>query len=179
MMQPDGGRTAYVIKKYLDAATSSDYVPIIRYAEVLLNQAEALGRTGNNALGLSLLDAVRNRSVAAADQYAAGSLTNNSLVQAILNERRIELIGEGFRWGDISRLATDATYAPVAGGGIPAKFNGQLSGQVMLASYVCGAGATGQAVKAIAYSSPLFLWPIPSSKTQTNHTLAQQQNPGY
>lgn len=100
-------------------------------------------------------------------------------MQAVLNERRIEFVGEGFRWGDISRLAKDATYAPIPGGGIPAKFNGQLSGQVVLSCYVCGAGATGQAVAAIAYTNPLFLWPIPSSETQTNSTLATQQNPGF
>ncbi len=182
MMQPDGGlRTAYVLKKYTDAVTSTDFAPIIRYAEVLLNQAEAQARTGNNTMALSLLNAVRNRSVAAADQYAAGSLSDNSLVQAILNERRIEFVGEGFRWGDISRLAKDAQFAPVPGGGIPAKYNGQLSGQVVLSRYSCGNPAllTGQAIPAVAYSSPLFLWPIPSSETQTNSVLLAQQNPGY
>ncbi|MFD1468328.1 RagB/SusD family nutrient uptake outer membrane protein [Hymenobacter caeli] len=182
MMQQDGGlRTAYVLKKYTDAVTSTDFAPIIRYAEVLLNQAEAQARTGNSAVALNLLNAVRNRSVATTDQYATGSLTGTGLVQAILNERRVELVGEGFRWGDISRLAKDTQYAPIAGGGIPAKFNGQLSGQVVLARYGCGntAQLTGQAIPAVAYSSPLFLWPIPSSETQTNPVLAAQQNPGY
>ncbi len=179
MMQPDGVRPTYVIKKYLDAATSTDYNPIIRYAEVLLNQAEALARTGNSVQALTLLNAVRNRSVAAADQYAAGALTGNALVQAILNERRIEFIGEGLRWGDISRLALDPTFAPVPGGGIPAKFNGQVGGQVTLARYSCGVGATGQSVAAVLYTNPLFLWPIPSTETQINPTLAAQQNPGY
>lgn len=179
MMQPDGVRPAYVIKKYLDAATSTDYNPIIRYAEVLLNQAEALARTGNSAQALILLNAVRNRSVATADQYATGALAGNALVQAILNERRIEFVGEGLRWGDISRLAPDANFAPVTGGGIPAKFNGQVGGQVTLARYSCGAGATGQSVAAVAYTNPLFLWPIPSTETQINPTLAAQQNPGY
>jgi len=180
MMQPDGSlRTGYVIKKYLDAATSTDYNPIIRYAEVVLNQAEALARTGNNTQALALLNAVRNRSVAVADQYAAGSLTGTSLVQAILNERRIEFIGEGLRWGDISRLALDANYAPLNGGGIPAKY---LSSQVTLARYGCGIGLPAGlklAVDPIPYSSPLFLWPIPSTETQINPTLASQQNPGY
>ena len=181
MMQPDGVRPAYVIKKYLDAATSTDYNPIMRYAEVLLNQAEAQARSGNDAQGLALLNAVRNRSVAAADQYAAGALAGTKLVQAILNERRVEFVGEGLRWGDISRLAPDPVYAPIPGGGIPGKLNGQAA-QFKLADYVCGAGAA-PLVKPVPYkgdpSSPLFLWPIPSTETQINPTLAGQQNPGY
>lgn len=181
MMQPDGVRTCYVIKKYTDAANSSDGAPLIRYAEVLLNQAEALARTGtNDARALSLLNAVRNRSVTtAADQYAAGSLTGTNLVRAILNERRIEFVGEGKRWGDISRLSPDATYAPVTGGGIPAKFNGTVGGQITLARYACGNTAllTGQSVTAVAYSASLFLWPIPQLEIANNPSLVQ--NPGY
>jgi hypothetical protein len=181
MMQPDGVRPCYVIKKYTDAATSSDFAPIIRYAEVLLNQAEAIARQGtNDALALNLLNAVRNRSVTtAADQYAAGSLTGTNLVRAILNERRIEFIGEGKRWGDISRLSPDATYAPVSGGGVPAKFNGTVSGQVTLARYACGNTSllTGQLVSTIAYNNTLFLWPIPQLEIANNGNLTQ--NPGY
>ena len=181
MMQPDGVRPAFVIRKYLDASTSTDYNPIIRYAEVLLNQAEAQARSGNDAQGLALLNAVRNRSVAAADQYAAGALTGTKLVQAILNERRIEFVGEGLRWGDIARLAPDPLYAPVPGGGIPGKLSG-FAAQIKLTDYVCGAGATPQ-IDPVPYkgaaSSSLFLWPIPSTETQVNPTLAGQQNPGY
>ncbi|MBD2714767.1 RagB/SusD family nutrient uptake outer membrane protein [Microvirga sp. STR05] len=180
MMQQDGVRPAYVLRKYTDATTSSDFAPIIRYAEVLLNQAEAVARAGNDdAFALRLLNAVRNRSVTtAADQYAAGSLTGPALIRAILNERRIEFVGEGKRWGDISRLSPDATFGP---GGIPAKFNGQVSGQVTLARYACNNGATlaTPSVSAVPYNSTFFLWPIPAIEIANNPTLAAQQNPGY
>ncbi|WP_210519585.1 RagB/SusD family nutrient uptake outer membrane protein [Hymenobacter terricola] len=173
----------YVIRKYTDPANNSDFAPIIRYAEVLLNQAEALARTGNSPLALSLLNAVRNRSVTtAADQFAAGSLTGNALVQAILNERRIEFVGEGKRWGDISRLSSEAAFAPIPGGGIPAKFYGNLgSSQVSLARYSCGNTGllTGQLVSATPANSTQFLWPIPALEVGSNPTLAAQQNPGY
>lgn len=180
MMQQDGVRPTYVLRKYTDAATSSDFAPIIRYAEVILNQAEAVARAGSDdALSLRLLNAVRNRSVTdAADQYAVGSLTGAALVRAILNERRVEFVGEGRRWADISRLSPDATYGP---GGIPAKFNGQVSGQITLARYACNNGATlaTPTVSAVPYSSSLFLWPIPAIEIANNPTLSQQQNPGY
>ncbi|RYE03923.1 MAG: RagB/SusD family nutrient uptake outer membrane protein, partial [Sphingomonadales bacterium] len=157
LTQADAPR--YALRKYRDATNNTDFAPIIRYAEVILNQAEAEARNGNSARALVLLNAIRNRAVATADQYATGSLNGTALIQAILNERRIELVGEGFRWDDIHRLSP-TTYSPLAGGGIPAKF---LSSQVALAQYSCGAGTLLRpSVAAIAYSNSLFLWPIPA-----------------
>jgi hypothetical protein len=183
MMQVDGAR--YVSRKYLDGATNTDFNPIIRYAEVLLNQAEALARTGQGTRALALLNAVRNRSVGDADQFtAANAPTGDALTQAILNERRIEFVAEGLRWGDISRLATDTKFAPYPGGGIPAKYWGQTAGNITLARYGCGIGAPAgvkPGVPAVPYAgdptSYLFLWPIPVAETQINSKLVQ--NPGY
>lgn len=172
LTQADAPR--YAIRKYRDATTNTDFAPIIRYAEVLLNQAEAEARNGNDARGLLLLNAVRNRAVAVADRYTA--LTGTDLIQAVLNERRIELVGEGFRWDDIHRLSP-TSYSPRTGGGIPAKY---LSTQVALAQYSCGAGTLlTPSVPAIAYTNQLFLWPIPAIEVANNPTLAAQQNPGY
>ncbi|KAA6332231.1 hypothetical protein EZS27_019243 [termite gut metagenome] len=42
----------------------SEWAPIIRYAEVLLNYSEAALRAGNKTLALELFNAVRNRSLA-------------------------------------------------------------------------------------------------------------------
>jgi len=169
------GTQSIFTTKYRDYATFGDYAPQIRYAEVLLTLAEATAR--NSAAGASravdLLNVVRNRSLAtpATQQYTTASFaTTVDLVKAILLERRIELLAEGKRWGDISRLVTDAGYTT---GGIPAK---ALNGIVGLANFVCGAGYTpGQT--AIAYSNYLFLWPIPSSEVVSNPIITQ--NPGY
>ncbi len=166
----------YAIRKYRDATNSTDFAPVVRYAEVLLNQAEAEARNGNDARGLLLLNAVRNRAVESGDRYLTGALASTALVQAILNERRIELVGEGFRWDDIHRLSP-TSYSPRTGGGIPAKF---LSSQVATIQYSCGKGTLiTPTVPAIAYTNSLFLWPIPAIEVANNPTLAKQQNPGY
>lgn len=168
--------TRYFTRKYRDALTRADYAPIIRYAEVILNQAESEARTGNTARALLLLNSIRNRAVTSvAEQYTAASFaTPNDLIGAILNERRIELVAEGFRWDDIHRLSVDPVFKT---NGIPRKF---ANSQAVLANYRCQTpstvvGATGP----VAYTNALFLWPIPSIEVTNNPTLAGQQNPGY
>jgi hypothetical protein len=175
--------TNWHVSKYKDPATFTDANPIIRYAEVLLNAAEAYARSGNTAQALALLNAVRNRAViTAADQYTAATFTTaSSLIQAIVNERRIEFVGEGKRWMDIHRLAVEGIYGPK---GIPAK----VSNTIGFSAYST-ASATGyigeKSVAAIPYTGDVnsfkFIWPIPTVETQANPVLASrdQQNPGY
>ena len=81
---------------------NTDYTPAIRYAEVLLNLAEALARTtALDPKAIALLNAVRQRSDAATVLVPA---TGQQLIDMILTERRIELLGEGFRSRDLLRL---------------------------------------------------------------------------
>jgi hypothetical protein len=96
--------TGYFLKKFLPNAsdittlggttelnfTQDTY--IIRLADTYLMEAEALGGTGTRAQ--ALLDAVRAR-------VGLGSVPVS--MQAIKNERRAELAGEGFRWFDLVR----------------------------------------------------------------------------
>jgi hypothetical protein len=90
---------------------NTDNVPVIRYAEVLLNVAEALARTGTavDARALALVNAVRNRSDPNATVVAT---TQQQLIDAILLERRIELLGEGFRSMDLLRLGLPLPTKP-------------------------------------------------------------------
>lgn len=82
-----------------------DYAPVLRYAEVLLNAAEATARTaGVNDRAVALLNAVRGRSNPAGVYTTASFANAAALIDAILTERRIELLGEGFRSPDIMRL---------------------------------------------------------------------------
>lgn len=83
-------------------APFTDYVPVIRYAEILLNYAEAAAQNDNLPLARTLLSAVRNRSDAAY-VFTTGVTGKEELIATILNERRIELVGEGFRTPDLLR----------------------------------------------------------------------------
>lgn len=79
-----------------------DYVPVIRYSEVLLNYAEAAARMGDTKTASDLLSAVRKRSDPAY-VFPATAMKTDELVNTVLVERRIEFLGEGFRSNDLLR----------------------------------------------------------------------------
>lgn len=109
------------LTKFGGTAPFLNYIPVIRYSEVLLNYAEALARKGDTTLSLALLKAVHSRSDASYEFAPASVATSTALVNTILKERRIELLGEGFRSNDLLR-----NLQP-----IPAKGSASLSaGQV-------------------------------------------------
>jgi hypothetical protein len=178
----------YFTTKYANAvATMSGYAPIIRYAEVLLTYAEAIIRDGGTvAEALPYLNAVRNRSLqdAAADAYTASKFADNKeFMRALLNERRIEFLGEGRRWEDIHRLLLDPDYTT---GGIPAKAHRITITDVLIPAgtpvYVIGGEVPAAAlttIPAIPYSDRRCVWPIPESTTTRNPTLHSQQNEGW
>ncbi|MEO6406357.1 MAG: RagB/SusD family nutrient uptake outer membrane protein [Ferruginibacter sp.] len=162
--------------KYTDVVDQSDWTPCIRYAEVLLTQSEAEAR--NNATvssrAITLLNAVRNRSIvdSVTNQYTVASLpTKIALLNAILKERRIEFLAEGKRWGDIHRLVLDPNFST---GGVPDKM---ANGFANLGAFVCGGAVPATGVPAIPYADYRFLWPIPQQERNTNPIIIQ--NPGY
>ncbi len=175
---------AYFSNKYRNVTNQDDWNPIIRYAEVVLNVAEAHLRVGSPdvATALGLLNQVRNRAVTdVAKQYTAGTFADaKAMLKAVLNERRIEFNAEGRRWADIHRLAKDPDFST---GGIPAK---AFYNQTTFASwgpgvnYDVNGNYTGTlGLPAIPYDDFRFIWPIPISEINTNPVLAAQQNPGY
>ena len=87
--------------KFSGVSPYVDFVPNIRYAEVLLNLAEAEAETGNLSRAAALLKAVHGRSDAG---YVFAALdTKSDVIKAILTERRIEFLAEGFRANDVTR----------------------------------------------------------------------------
>jgi hypothetical protein len=93
----------------------------------------------------------------------------DGVLQGIWNERRIEFLAEGRRWGDIHRLSGEGVLA-----GIPIKATTRSVSA--LAQYSTG---TVTFDHALAYTSNLFIWPIPLTEVLNNPVLAAQQNPGY
>ncbi|GAA4414772.1 RagB/SusD family nutrient uptake outer membrane protein [Nibrella viscosa] len=135
----DAGR--FRLAKFPTGPVHKDFAPVIRYAEVLLNLAEARARlaTGVDEQALALLNAVRGRSAPNAVYKAEDIAGKDALVNAILLERRIELLGEGFRSNDLLRLNQP----------LPAK-------------------GTIQAVPATA---SVYIWPIPQGEINVNKLI--------
>ncbi len=170
--------TGIFTEKYKDDTNYTDASPMMRYAEVLLNIAEAYARNGNIGEGLKYLNMVRDRALAnkAEQSYTAANFADNKeLLKAILAERRIELAMEGRRWPDISRLQ-QCPHFPI--NGVPAKLAN--ADPVAAGTYTLGTEYSGPyGVQAVAYSNFKFIWPIPLAELNANPTLAAQQNPGY
>lgn len=130
-----------LLKKFaITTAPFSDYVPVIRYAEILLNYAEAAANNNDLTKATALLKAVRNRSDPSYVFPAAQVGTKEALINTILTERRIELLGEGFRLPDLLRLVQT----------LPSK-----------------SGAAGSA-PAVSPTATNYIWPTPTSETATN-----------
>ena len=103
LIYTNAGNGKLFVSKWTTGSPYTDYVPVIRYSEVMLNLAEAIARTtaGVDARALALLNAVRQRSDASVTLAPA---SNAALITAIMLERRIEFLGEGLRNNDIMRL---------------------------------------------------------------------------
>jgi hypothetical protein len=127
------------LTKFSAGPPYADWVPVLRYSEVLLNLAEAITRSTNtvDARAVALLNAVRNRSDASKTFTVADFANAAALVNSILEERNIELLGEGMRSSDIMRLGL--TFP-----------------------------AIGSLRSAISPSSPGYVFPAPTSETQYN-----------
>ena len=105
----------------------------------ILNYAEALLETGGDALTqINLITSNRGAS-------AYASVTKDD----ILNERRKELMFEGFRFDDMMRTGMDMPYW----------------------------GTAQNSLGIINYPSDLFPWPIPIGEINANSNM--EQNAGY
>jgi hypothetical protein len=98
--------------KFLDngmADWTNDYV-LMRTAEMVLIEAEAEARMGNDAEARTLLNVLR------AQRYLDPPLdspnSGEALIEEILLERRIELWGEGFSWLDMKRTKKGLNRGP-------------------------------------------------------------------
>lgn len=96
----------YKLKKFTDASSFLDWVPLLRYAEVKLNLAEAYYQDGQEDKARQQLSDVRRRSISEQDDILdISGLSGIALRDAIYLERRAEFVGEGLRSLDITRRA--------------------------------------------------------------------------
>lgn len=126
----------------------------LRYADILLLKAEALIMGGSDlAAAADIIDRVRQR---AGLPRLANNVRNNrdAMVDALLNERRLELAFEGQRWFDLVRL--DKVES------------------VMNSVY---ARDSGRRPLVYPFDSNSYRLPIPQSAIDQNPNLIQ--NPGY
>lgn len=98
-------RRPHTSQKFLAVNTSDSRmdVPYMRAAEMYLIEAEAKARStsfSDNDAAQALLPLAQNRDM----NYVLSSNTGNDLVEEIMNQRRLELWGEGFRFLDLKRL---------------------------------------------------------------------------
>ena len=79
---------------------SGQNVPVIRYAEVLLNYAEALNEAGRKDDAIAQINIVRDRAEL---DPLPNSLTQDEVLDVIFQERRVELFWEMSFFSDLNR----------------------------------------------------------------------------
>lgn len=136
--------TRYFTGKWQSFTSQVDYAPVIRYAEVLLNYAEALAMDGGvvTQQAVDLLNAVRTRSYPAGAYSLASFATVTAFRDAILLERNMEFLGEGMRNLDLMRTLSSIPGKPGA-------------------------------ATVVTPTSPTYIWPIPTSELNTNKLMTQ------
>lgn len=163
-----------------DTYEAMDY-PVIRYAEVLLNYAEATyeldGSISDDDLNASL-NLVRARSNPDMVKLSNTLVTANSLNmrEEIRRERTIELAFEGFRIDDLKRWATAPTEMPQDLLGV--KYTGTwFENNWTSQSRSLNADGCIVLYSNRVWNDKLYLYPIPSDQLQLDPNLGQ--NPGW
>lgn len=83
------------------SSTTVGNVPYMRLAEMYLIYAEALARSGKDTEAQTVFTKFQ---VTRDPSYVAKGNTGDALIEEIMNSRRVELWGEGFRFFDLKRL---------------------------------------------------------------------------
>lgn len=167
-----GTPTGYYTNKMLHREIAGNYFidgpqsrPLLRYAEVLLNYAEAKNEyEGPSQEVYDAVEAIRER--AGLDPYELKlGLTKDQMREVIRHERRIELAFEGHRFFDVRRwmIAEEAL------------------GRVMHGMEVLRDGNTVEHrtfnVRTRVFRKAMYFWPIPQKETAKSPELLQ--NPFY
>ena len=179
------GNTGYHNKKWgverqVDDNFESMDWPILRYAEVLLNWAEAKyeydGQINDGDLNRSL-NQVRKRSNPKMKPLTNALVVANGLDmrQEIRRERTVEFILEGMRIDDLKRWATAKTEMPMDQEGI--LYNSWFEANWPNCPYAISANGCVLLYTGRQWDDKCNLYPLPSDQCQLNPNLGQ--NPGW
>ncbi len=167
--------TGYYMKKFLNPsyvytdannASAQNFV-LIRYAEILLDYAEAQYNLGNIEEARTYVNKIRARPSVNMPPISAADFTWQSYV----NEREIELAFEGLHYFDINRWKT----GPQTRGGNIYGVTVTVSGTTRTYQKVIElAGGTGR-----IWNDKMYLFPIPLTEIQKYPNNGLQQNPGW
>lgn len=189
---PVGTKTGYYTNKMLDTNATSTSVlqttprcqPLMRFAEVLLNFAEAKNEyAGPGGTGDSVymaLIAIRQR--AGIDPGSDGlyglkpNMTQDEMRAAIQLERRLELAYEGFRFWDVRRwkIAPTTESGTFHGMTVLHKITRDANRNITATSITYN---TMPVLPAHSFTPRMYLWPFPQSEINKSTQLIQ--NPGY
>ena len=162
--------TGYYLRKGVDEnhdviarSQSTQPLVILRYAEVLLNKAEACYRTNDAAGANAAIKEIRGRvSLPYTDK------SGDALWKAIRQERRVELAFEGFSYWDLRRW-----------GVAPNNYPDGLSGYQLHGLKIEKAGASFKYTyvsvddKARNYPAKMDRFPLPDSELSSNTAVEQ------
>ena len=179
------GNTGYHNKKWgverqVDDNFESMDWPVLRYAEVLLNWAEAKyeydGQINDGDLNRSL-NQVRKRSNPKMKPLTNALVAANGLDmrQEIRRERTVEFILEGMRIDDLKRWATAKTEMPMDQEGI--LYNSWFEANWPNCPYSISANGCVLLYTGRQWDDKCNLYPLPSDQCQLNPNLGQ--NPGW
>jgi hypothetical protein len=165
----------YYSSKHLTAVTlandSEKDWPVIRYADILLMKAEALGNVPESR---TLINLVHQRSVPTA--ISAGEVDTTAKFEKVLaDERRWEFGQENQRWFDLLRFNTTLTTINTKTV-MDAHFDAMST---VYAAYAVQTGVPDLSVIKSNVNPNRFLSPIPQYEIDTNTTISILQNPGY
>lgn len=79
--------------------------------EMMLIKAEAEARSGNYSAAVNLLNTLRKKRFKPQDYTDLSASSASEALTLVINERRRELFGRGFRWFDMRRLNHDEAFA--------------------------------------------------------------------
>ena len=114
-LTPSGGGTPnYQVHKYIANGTNLNFqnfincqmaYPVYRFTDVLLMQAECKAHLDKWQDALNIISStVRTRANVASSTRALSTFSSrDQVIDYVLNERQIELVGEGKRWFDLVR----------------------------------------------------------------------------